>query len=140
MGKDIEYITVRTADIEKANKIACEVIGMSPDELSTPSKRLLILIREMVRKTCKEKKMAPKDYRFSRRNIREYTGWSDFQIRTHIKELEDMEYLYSVSGKKGKEYVYELVNIDEGETQKLLGQIDIKELKQKAKKAGIPVD
>jgi hypothetical protein len=138
--KDIEYITVKISDIEKANKIAGEVIGMSLDELSPPTKRLLLIIQEMVLKACEEKNLSPQDYKFSRRNIREYTGWSDFQIRTHIKELEDLEYIYSVSGKKGKEYVYELVYTGDDEIQKLLGQIDIEELKQKSKQEGIPVD
>ena len=50
----------------------------------------------------------PKAYRFTRRDIREFSGWSDFQVKTHIQELTDLEYLYSVTGKKGKEYVYEL--------------------------------
>ena len=56
--------------------------------------------------------------RFTRRDIRESSGWSDFQVKTHIGELEDLEYLYSVAGKKGKEYVYELVAAEGGEDGK----------------------
>ncbi|CAB1058029.1 hypothetical protein D1BOALGB6SA_2785, partial [Olavius sp. associated proteobacterium Delta 1] len=48
-----------------------------------------------------------KEYRFNRRQIREYSGWSDFQIRTHIRQLEELEYIYSTVGRRGKEYVYE---------------------------------
>jgi len=139
-GKDIEYITVKIADIEKANTIASEVIGRCIDELSPPSKRLLLLIQEMVKKICKEKSISPKDCRFSRRDVRLYTGWSDFQVKTHIKELEELEYLYSLAGKKGKEYVYELIYTAVKGNPKLLGQIDIEELKQKAKSAGIPIE
>ena len=74
--------------------------------------------------------------------IREYADWSDFQIRTHIKELEDMEYIYSVAGKHGREYVYELVYTGGGEdgNRFLIGLIPIEELRKKAKKEGLPVD
>jgi hypothetical protein len=72
-------------------------------ELSAPGRALLGKVREMVKE-----KGGGRDYRFTRRNIREYSGWSDFQVKTHIGELEDLEYLYSVTGQKGKEYVYEL--------------------------------
>ncbi|MCP4255197.1 MAG: DNA primase, partial [Candidatus Scalindua sp.] len=108
-GKEIEYITVKISDIEKAHHIANEILGMSLDELSPPSRRLLHFIKKMVTERCKDKDITPKECHFSRREIREYTGWSDFQVKTHIRELEELEYLYSVSGKRGKEYVYELI-------------------------------
>ncbi|MCP5006127.1 MAG: toprim domain-containing protein [Planctomycetes bacterium] len=141
-GKQIEYITVTIADIEKAHTIANEVLGNSLEELTTPSRRLLNNIKEMVEGKCKEKKTTPKAYHFTRREIREYADWSDFQIRTHIKELEDMEYIYSVAGKHGREYVYELVYAGGGEdgNRFLIGLIPIEELKKKAKQEGLPVD
>ena len=40
--------------------------------------------------------------------IREYMDWSDWQIKTHIKQLEDLEYLYIRMGSRGKEYAYAL--------------------------------
>ncbi len=141
-GKQIEYITVKIADIEKAHQIANDVLGNSLEELTTPSRRLLDIIKEMVEEKCKEKKKTIKEHHFTRREIREYTGWSDFQIRTHIKELEDMEYIYSVSGKHGREYVYELVYTGGGEdgNRFLIGLIPIDELRKKAKQEGLPVD
>ncbi|MCP5007927.1 MAG: hypothetical protein GY941_28935, partial [Planctomycetes bacterium] len=63
-----------------------------------------------------------------------------FQIRSHIRELEELEYIYSVSGKKGKEYVYELMSTSDGDAHNLIGQIDIEELKAKAVQAGIPIE
>jgi DNA primase len=129
-GKALEYINVTLDDIEKANTIANYVLGRSLDELSPSSKKLLILIKDM----CKDS-----DHHFSRRHIREYSKWSDFQVRTHIRQLEDLEYLYSVMGKRGKEYVYELVYNGEGEDGKpfVIGLTDIKQLKKKAEQAEI---
>jgi len=147
-GKSIEYINVTLADIEKANRIANEVLGRSLDELTPPSRNLLKLIREMVLKKCKRNKNQPCEYRFTRRDIREFSGWSDFQVKTHIRQLEELEYVFAVLGRKGKEYVYELLLTEEISADRpvLVGLTDIKQLKSKirrqsggtnAEKAGI---
>jgi len=47
--------------------------------------------------------------------IREYTGWSDWQIKSHIRQLEEMEYLLARIGSKGKEYSYILNYNGQGE-------------------------
>ncbi|CAB1062445.1 hypothetical protein D1BOALGB6SA_7222, partial [Olavius sp. associated proteobacterium Delta 1] len=91
-GKTIEYINVTLSDVEKANRIANYVLGRSLDELSPSSRKLLMLVQEMSRKACQDKGVSSKEYRFNRRQIREYSGWSDFQIRTHIRQLEELEY------------------------------------------------
>ncbi len=136
-GKSIEYINVTLADIKKANEIANYVLGRSLDELSPSSRKLLLLIKAMC--ACIKHKPNRKEYRFNRRQIREYSGWSDFQIRTHIRQLEELEYIYSTVGKRGKEYVYELVYTGGGEDGKpfLIGLTGIKQLEKKADKAGI---
>jgi len=138
-GKTIEYINVTLTDIKKANEIANEVLGRSLDELSPPSRNLLKLIREMVIIHCRKKKIKPEEYHFTRRDIREYSTWSDFQVKTHIRQLEELEYIYAVIGKKGKEYIYELLVIDKVDEEKpfLVGLTDIKQLAKKAKKTGI---
>jgi DNA primase catalytic core len=138
-GKTIEYINVTLADIERANSIANEVLGRSLDELSPPSRELLKLIRKMVLAHCEKNDIKPEQYHFTRRDIRQFAGWSDFQVKTHIKQLEDLEYIYPVMGKKGKSYVYELLAtgpIDEDKPF-LIGLIDMGQLKKKAKQAGI---
>ncbi|NVO00983.1 MAG: toprim domain-containing protein [Geobacteraceae bacterium] len=137
-GKSLECVIATLEDIAKANEIAGEVLGRSLDELSPPSRRLLGLIKEMVdAATIKEKKLT--EYRFNRRQIREYSGWSDFQVRTHMTELEELEYIFAASGKRGKEYVYELVYTGGGEDGRpfLVGLIDIEQLRKKAEEAGI---
>jgi len=45
---------------------------------------------------------------FTRRMIREFTGWSDWQIRAHIRQLEELEYLHVRIGAQGKQYAYAL--------------------------------
>ena len=138
-GNSLECVIATLDDIAKANEIAGEVLGRSLDELSPPSRRLLALIREMVDAAGQKEKAKLREYRFNRRQIREYSGWSDFQVRTHMTELEELEYIYAASGKRGKEYVYELVYTGGGEDGRpfLVGLIDIGQLKKKAEEAGI---
>jgi len=128
-----EFVEVTIEDIELANKLAGEILGRMLDDLSPPSRALLKLIREMVKARCAELKIEPRDYHFTRRDVREWTRWSDFQIKCHIKQLEDLEYLYSVVGKKGKEYVYELLYTGEGDDEKpfLSGLMSVERLREK---------
>jgi DNA primase catalytic core len=140
-GKTVEYITVTLADIEKANNLANELMGRSLDELTPPSRNLLQIIREMVKSKYPQDKR-PREHVFTRRAIREYSGWSDFQVKTHIRQLEEMEYIYSVVGRKGKEYVYELLLATDPPEDKpfLAGLMDMEQLKEKAREAGITDD
>jgi hypothetical protein len=141
-GREIEYIRVILPDIERANAIACEVLGRSLDELAPPSRRLLGLIRDMVMEQCREKEVPPGSFHFTRRDIRHFSGWSDYQVKTHIKQLEDLEYIYPAAGRKGKEYVYELVATCEITRDRpfLIGITGIEELRKKASEAGISDD
>jgi DNA primase catalytic core len=138
-GKSLECVVATLDDVARAGEIANVVLGRSLDELSPPSRKLLMLIREMSEKALAGSKQSLREYRFSRREIREFSGWSDFQVRTHIQQLEDLEYLYAAAGRRGKEYVYELIYTGGGEDGKpfLIGLIDMGELKKKAEEAGI---
>jgi DNA primase len=132
-GDIIQFLEVVLEDIERANHLASEVLGRCLDELSPPSRLLLKMIREMVETRCRELKIEPQDYRFTRKDIRDWSRWSDFQIKCHIRQLEDLEYVYSVTGKKGKEYVYELLYPGGGEDGKpfLMGLTTVEQLKEK---------
>jgi len=47
--------------------------------------------------------------------IREHIGWTDWQIKAHVKQLEELEYLYVRIGARGKEYAYALNYHGQGE-------------------------
>ena len=106
-GQPVEYIEVILKDVELANKLANEVLGQSLDELSKPSRTLLSLIFEMVSAMAGQENPVDEVF-FTRRRVREYTGWTDWQVKTHIKQLEDLEYISARIGAKGKEYSYVL--------------------------------
>lgn len=129
-GQVIEYIEVDLKDIEMANRIANEILGRNLDELSPPSRNLLIEIKKMVELVAIEQKKESVDIIFTRRDVREFTRWSDYQIKVHIKQLEELEYLYAMHGGPGKRYAYQLLwdgNGMDGE-KFLMGLIDIQNI------------
>ena len=72
------------------------------------------------------------DYRFSRRDVREATGWGDTQLKVHLRRLEELEYLLVHRGGRGQSFVYELLYDGEAEqpAPHLCGLIDVAELKR----------
>ncbi len=132
-GKPVTYIEVTLDDIAQANCLAHQVLGRSLDELPPQTRRLLILIDQMVTEACKQKRIDRADYRFSRRDIREYTGWGNTQLKIHLHRLEEMEYLLVHKGGRGQSLVYELRYEGQGQdgTPFLMGLIDVEKLKQK---------
>ena len=84
------------------------MLGRSLDELPPQTRRLLLLVDDMVREQCEQLKMERTDYRFSRRDVRQYTGWSDPQVKRHLHKLEELEYLIVHHGGRGQSFVYEL--------------------------------
>ena len=118
-GQALSYIEVSKADIETANRLAHDVLGRSLDELPPQTRTLLKHIHRMVTESCKQEGIEQSAYRFSRKDIRHYTGWSDFQARTHLSRLQDMEYLLVHRGGRGQSFVYELLYQGEGESGQL---------------------
>ena len=107
-GRTIEYIEATLDDIAVANRLTAEVLGRSLDELPPQTRRLLLLIDEMVAEASKRLAMERADYRFSRRDVRAATEWSDPQLKRHLRKLEELEYLIVHRGGRGQSLVYEL--------------------------------
>lgn len=140
-GKDLPYIEVQLSDIETANKLAHEVLGRTLDELPAQTGKLLQLIQNMVKAECQKQSIEQKDYRFSRREIREFTGWSDGQLKIHCARLTDLEYLLIHKGGRGSHLVYELLFDGDGSDKpQLMGLIDVKKLSYDRQKSGQKVE
>ena len=129
-GRTIEYIEVALDDIAVANRLTAEVLGRSLDELPPQTRRLLLLVDAMVTAECKRQRIERADYRFSRREVREVTGWGDTQLRLHLGRLEELEYLLAHRGGRGQSFVYELAFAVEGDGSKpvMAGLIDVEKL------------
>jgi DNA primase len=129
-GRAVEYIEVTRDDIRIANELTREVLGRSLDELPPQTRRLLLLADEMASAECERQKIERTDFRFSRRDVRQYTAWSDSQLKRHLHRLEELEYLLIHHGGRGQSFVYELVFERQGDSGKpvLPGLIEIEKL------------
>ena len=108
-GEALSYIEVMKSDIEVANKLAHDVLGRSLDELPPQTRTLLTHVHGMVNEECKTQSIEQNQYRFSRRDIRNFTGWSDGQLKIHCSRLTELEYLLVHRGGRGQSIVYELL-------------------------------
>jgi len=102
----ISYVKTAIADIDLANRLVVSSLRQAFEEITTPSRELLAAIRRLVMERGGGE--ATTDVRFSRRELREFTRWSDYQVRIHLKQLEELEYVQAITGSFGKQYVYTL--------------------------------
>jgi DNA primase len=125
------FIEVTLADIEAANRLAHEVLGRSLDELPPQSRRLLTLLTERIEERCQKEGLDRDQCLFTRRQVREWSGWTEFQVRTHLTKLETLEYLLPHHGGRGQSFVYELLfDGDAGSARpQLCGLLDAENLK-----------
>ena len=130
-GEATDYINVEPSDIAIANGIAGEVLGRSLDELAPQTRRLLMLLHGFVENEAKATGVSRHAFRFTRRDVRDSTQWSDFQVHKHLTRLVEMEYLVAHRGKRGSRFVYELLYRGEGHESQpfLMGLIDPAKLK-----------
>ena len=129
-GKPIEYIEATLDDIAVANRLTAEVLGRSLDELPPQTRRLLLMVDAMVTAECDRQRIEREEFRFSRRDVRGFTGWGDTQLRVHLGRLEALEYLIVHRGGRGQSFVYELAFAAQGDSSRpiLPGLIDVERL------------
>ncbi|MFN7043238.1 MAG: CHC2 zinc finger domain-containing protein [Acidovorax temperans] len=126
----IEYIEATLADIELANRIAHEVLGVSLDELPPQTRRVLASVRELVHARMAAQGLPQREVRFARGELRAATRTSDTQLKVHLARLAEMEYLLIHRAQRGQGYVYELLyDGDAQEGVHLSGLIDVQALK-----------
>lgn len=127
-GRVLAYIEATKDDIALANRIAHDVLGRTLDELPPQTRRLLTLVHDMVQDLAKKQDVAPREVRFTRRDVREAVAWSDNQLKVHCARLAEMEYLLVHGGSRGHHLQYELL-FDGGDSGRhLCGLIDAAEL------------
>lgn len=80
-----DVVVVDIRDIAIANRLADDALGHFVDDLTPPSKMLLISIHRWVKEHS--------EVRFSQRELRDHTGWKKSQLAEHVRELVEAEYL-----------------------------------------------
>lgn len=127
-GEQIQYVEVTLDDIAIANGLAHDVLGRTLDELPPQTRRLLQLIVAMVESECAALQIKRSDYRFSRRQVREYTRWGDTQLKIHLGRLVELEYLLVHRGGRGQSFEYELLYDGAGDARHMSGLINVETL------------
>ena len=130
-GKSEPYIEVTPDDIELANNLANEVLGRTLDELLPQTRKFLNMVHTMVKGKCESLGIEQAEYRFQRREVCAFTGWSLTQVRLHMQRLVDMEYALIHKGYRGQSFVYELLYDGEGQDGSpfVLGLINVEKLR-----------
>jgi len=120
-GVEIEYVEVAPRDITLANALAREILGRGLDELAHSSRLLLKHLVEMTRE------QKPGERCFTRRDVRAHTGWSDWQVRVHLGQLVELEYVVLAGGRNGQRMSYELLfdGDPEEDSKYLAGLVDV---------------
>ncbi|MEC9626323.1 toprim domain-containing protein, partial [Escherichia marmotae] len=123
-GQVVEYIEVTREDIRLANQLAHEILGRTLDEMPPQTRKLLLLIQKMVSDAAAAQNGKPGEVRFTRREIRDFTQWSDNQLKVHCMRLAEMEYLLIHGGSRGHLLQYELLWDGSGDGSHLCGLIE----------------
>jgi DNA primase catalytic core len=140
-GQTLEYIEVTKADIALANRIAHEVLGRTLDELPPQTRRLLTMLRAWVNERCAASAQKQNELRFTRRDVREATGWGDTQLKVHLARLVELEYVIAHRGLRGLTHEYELRYDGSGDDRPhLMGLLDVQILDNDANRSELNAD
>jgi len=102
-GQPFQYIEVTSEDVARSDLLMAEVLPRTTDELWPASRRMLAQLEAMTRERPKEK--------WTRRQIRERTGWSDTQVRMVLGQLVDLEFVWQFGGGQGRRVFYQLAEL-----------------------------
>jgi DNA primase catalytic core len=134
-----DYIETTLADIAIANELATELFGQTLSELSRPGGELLRLVFDYVTGQAARQKVATETVTFSRRELRESLKWSEYQLRTYLDELAQLEYVLPLTGKQGQPFRYRLLYDGQGESGQrfLTGLKSVEQLQREAGTLGL---
>jgi hypothetical protein len=101
------------------------------DELPPQTRRLLLMVDEMVKSKCEQLQLARTDYRFTQRDVREHSGIGNTQCKLHLQRLIELEYVLVHRGGRGQQFIYELIYDGAGRDGQpfLPGLIDVEKLR-----------
>lgn len=108
-GRPVEFIEATVEDIAAANALASVVLGRCLDDLPPQTRNLLGLLDAFVNDQCRVHRVERADFRFSRRQVREATGWGDTQLKIHLKRLVELELVGVHRDRRTNRHVYELL-------------------------------
>lgn len=121
-GQQLAYIEVSQSDIALANHIAHEVLGRTLDELPPQTRRLLILLQAWVNERSQQLQLPQREFRFTRKAVRDALHWGDTQLKLHLSRLAELEYV--AIHRRGCTFDYELLYDGKTAGKHVCGLID----------------
>jgi len=102
------YIEATPADYKEAYQLAKGILKTNLSPLQKNGQEVLNNLWEMVKEKAKEDDVTLKKYLFSRRQVREWTGYSEPRVRRGLTELAALEYVMPIGGGQGRAFRYRL--------------------------------
>jgi DNA primase catalytic core len=121
-GRTIRYVEVERGDIELAERLSREVLVRSIDELPPQTRLLHAEVVALAEELAGKHACAPGEVRFTRRQVRERTGWGLTQLKVHLRRLEELELVVVVAGGPARRMIYELAYDETGRGRKATGR------------------
>ena len=106
-GVEVVYIEASTDDVALADRLAPVIFDDRVGELAPQTRRLLGLLDSMVDEEAASAGCCRDEVRFTRRQAREHTGWSDFALRRHLARLVELELV--AAERKSHAFTYSLL-------------------------------
>lgn len=116
-GSELEYVQATQKDVELARELGKLIFPRNVDDVSPTGRTLLDhiddLVHEKYRVVKGEELKAMEDLAttpFTRKELREWCGWSEKQVRRNIEPLVDLGYIAIIKGGNGSAYRYILLD------------------------------
>jgi len=130
-GEPVLYIEATVEDYRLAYELAKDVLSHTLHDLGRHSREMLDEIIRMAEERAATSNREPHEMVFSRRELREFTCWSDWKVRECLSQLVDLEYLRVLSGSQGKMCVYQVSDLASDPERSSQGFTSPEELEEK---------
>jgi len=123
-----DYIEATVEDYAIAYALASSVLGFGLDELRKPARDLLAVLETKLRTLAQERGLPATKVQFTRREVREWAGLPQHQVKHAMHELEELEYVHFDRSPRGSRYSYQLVDDAERKRSPMAGLLTPGEL------------
>jgi hypothetical protein len=100
-GTPVRYVEASADDVALGVQLCEQVLVRAADELSPPARRLLSLMGRRTTEHAGTSRLS-----FTRRELRELTGWSEHQVRVGLARLVALEYVAEQRDRPGRRHSY----------------------------------
>jgi DNA primase len=116
-GSKMEYVQATQRDVDLALELGREVFARNVDDVSPTARKLLSEIVALVKAKYDaiksddpKKELFMYEVPFTRKELREETGWSETQVRRSIDQLVELGYIGRINGRQGSTFRYLLLD------------------------------